>query len=109
MRRAPRRPAHRLAAAALVGALALGASGCSTGTPIDNIVEGLIGQGVEQITAGIDESVRDLVDDVLGGVELSTDGKAPSSFPNGIPLTGEVLGGERGLMAPAGSSSTDCP
>lgn len=91
MRRTPR----RLATIALVGALALGASGC-TGTPIDNIVEGLVDQGVEQITSGIDESVRGLVDDVLGGVELSTDGEAPSSFPAEIPLTGEVLGGGAG-------------
>lgn len=96
MRRAPRRTARRLAAAALAGALALGASGCSTGTPLDNIVEGLVDQGVEQITSGIDESVRGLVDDVLGGVELSTDGEPPASFPSEIPLTGEVLGGGAG-------------
>ena len=96
MRRAPRRTARRLAAAALAGALALGASGCSTGTPLDNIVEGLVDQGVEQITSGIDESVRGLVDDVLGGVELSTDGEPPASFPTDIPLTGEVLGGGAG-------------
>lgn len=96
MTRATRRPARRIAAAALAGALALGASGCSTGTPIDNIVEGFVDQGVEQITSGIDESVRGLVDDVLGGVELSTDGEVPSSFPSEIPLTGEVLGGGAG-------------
>lgn len=93
--RRTRRPA-RLAAAALAGALALGASGCATGTPIDNIVEGLVDQGVEQITSGIDESIRGLVDDVLGGVELTTDGEVPSSFPSEVPLTGEVLGGGAG-------------
>ena len=96
MSRAPRRTARSLAAAAFAGALALGASGCATGTPIDNIVEGLVGQGVEQITSGIDESVRGLVDDVLGGIELSTNGEAPSSFPPEVPLTGEVLGGGAG-------------
>ncbi|WP_156376795.1 hypothetical protein [Yonghaparkia sp. Root332] len=92
MRRTPR----RIVAVALAGALALGASGCATGTPIDNIVEGLVDQGVEQITSGIDESVRGLVDDVLGGVELSTDGEPPSSFPREVPLVGEVLGGGAG-------------
>ncbi|GAA1690397.1 hypothetical protein GCM10009792_08060 [Microcella alkalica] len=94
-----RRPPHRLAAtlaAALVGALALGASGCATGTPLDDIVEGLVDQGVEQITSGIDESVRGLVDDVLGGVELSTDGEPPASFPREVPLVGDVLGGGAG-------------
>lgn len=91
-----RRMSRRLAAVALAGALALGASGCSTGTPLDNIVEGLVDQGVEQITSGIDESIRGLVGDVLGGVELSTDGEVPSSFPTEIPLTGEVLGGGAG-------------
>lgn len=90
---ARRRP---LAAVALAATIALGASACSTGTPLDNIVEGFVDQGVEQVTSGIDEQIRGLVGDVLGGVELTTDGSLPSSFPQGIPLVGEVLGGGAG-------------
>ncbi|HET8957997.1 MAG TPA: hypothetical protein VFM95_06040 [Microcella sp.] len=85
-----------LATVALAATIALGASACSTGTPLDNIVEGLVDQGVEQVTSGIDEQIRGLVGDVLGGVELTTDGSLPSSFPQGIPLVGEVLGGGAG-------------
>ena len=88
-----RRP---LAVAALSLALVAGTSACSTGTPIDNIVEGLVQQGVDQLVGGIDEQIRGLVDDVLGGVELTADGTVPSSFPAEIPLTGEVLGGGAG-------------
>ncbi|MGY6497436.1 MAG: hypothetical protein ACXIUP_04335 [Microcella sp.] len=88
-----RRP---LAVAALAATLALGVSACSTGTPLDNIVEGLVDQGVEQITTGIDEQVQGLIGEVLGGVEVTTDGSLPSSFPRGIPLVGEVLGGGAG-------------
>lgn len=88
-----RRP---LAAAALAVALVAGTSACSTGTPIDNIVEGLVQQGVDQLVGGIDEQIRGLVDDVLGGVELTGDGTVPSSFPGEVPLTGDVLGGGAG-------------
>ncbi len=90
------RPRTRLAALALAGALAVGATGCSTGTPIDNIVEGLVQQGVDQIMGGIDEQIRGLVDEVLAGVEITTDGTVPASFPTEVPLTGEVLGGGAG-------------
>ncbi|MFN3707221.1 hypothetical protein [Microcella sp.] len=82
--------------AALATTIALSASACSTGTPIDNIVEGLVNQGVEQITTGLDEQIQGLVGDVLGGVEVTTDGSLPSSFPAEIPLVGEVLGGGAG-------------
>jgi len=95
------RPRTHFAAIALAGALAVGATGCSTGTPLDNIVEGLVEQGVDQISAGIDEQIRGLVDDVLGGVEITTDGTVPASFPSDVPLTGEVLGGGAG---PEGSA-----
>ncbi len=88
-----RRP---LAVAALSLALVAGTSACSTGTPIDNIVEGLVQQGVDQLVGGIDEQIRGLVDDVLGGVELTADGTVPSSFPTEVPLTGAVLGGGAG-------------
>ncbi|UTT62854.1 hypothetical protein [Microcella humidisoli] len=85
-----------VAAAAIVIALATGTSACSTGTPIDNIVEGLVQQGVDQLVGGIDEQIRGLVDDVLGGVELTGDGEVPASFPAEVPLTGAVLGGGAG-------------
>jgi hypothetical protein len=88
-----RRP---LAVAALSLALVAGTSACSTGTPLDNIVEGLVQQGVDQLVGGIDEQIRGLVDEVLGGVELTADGTVPASFPSEVPLTGEVLGGGAG-------------
>lgn len=90
------RPHTRFAAVALSGALLIGATGCSTGTPLDNIVEGLVEQGVDQIMSGVDEQIRGLVDEVLGGVEITTDGTVPGSFPNEVPLTGDVLGGGAG-------------
>jgi hypothetical protein len=85
-----------VAAAVIVVALATGTSACSTGTPIDNIVEGIVQQGVDQLVGGIDEQIRGLVDDVLGGVELTGDGEVPASFPAEVPLTGAVLGGGAG-------------
>lgn len=88
--------ARRLAAAALALGLLAGTPACSTGTPLDNVVEGLVQQGVDQLVGGIDDQIRGLVDDVLGGVELTADGTVPSSFPTEIPLTGEVLGGGAG-------------
>lgn len=88
-----RRP---LAVAALSLVLVTGTSACSTGTPLDNIVEGLVQQGVDQLIGGVDEQIRGLVDDVLGGVELTADGTVPSSFPADVPLTGDVLGGGAG-------------
>jgi len=91
---------RRAAAAVLALTLATATAGCSTGTPIDNIVEGLLQQGVDQIADGIDESIRGLVGEVLGGVELTTDGQVPSTFPAEVALTGQVLGGGAG---PAGS------
>ena len=90
------RPRRVVAAAAVTFALIAGTSACSTGTPLDNIVEGLVQQGVDQLVGGIDEQVRDLVGDVLGGVELTGDGQVPASFPTEIALTGDVLGGGAG-------------
>jgi hypothetical protein len=89
-----------VAAVALALGLLATTAGCTTGTPIDNIVDGLVQQGVDQVTGGIDESIRGIVDDVLGGVELTTDGQVPSTFPADIALTGAVVGGGSG---PAGS------
>lgn len=89
------RPARRLTAIALAAGLALGASGC-TGSPLDDIVEGVVQQGVDEITAGLDESVRGLVDDVLGGAAISTDGTLPSGFPSEVVVTGELVGGAAG-------------
>ena len=89
-------PRRRLAAAALAAALLVGTSACSTGTPLDNIVEGLVEQGVDQLVGGIDDQIRGLVDQVLGDVELSGDGQVPASFPADVKLTGTVLGGAAG-------------
>jgi hypothetical protein len=84
-----------LAAGALVGALTL--TGC-TGTPLDNVVEGLVAEGTEQVgeqlQGGAGKLVEGLVDDLLGGTGISTDGQLPPGFPeDDIPLTGTVLGG----------------
>jgi hypothetical protein len=87
---------HRVAAIALASALLATTAGCTTGTPIDSIVDGLVQQGVDQVTGGLDESIRGLVGDVLGGVELNTDGQVPSTFPADIALTGAVVGGGAG-------------
>jgi hypothetical protein len=95
-----KRRTHRAAMMAVVLALVAGTAGCATGTPLDNIVDGLVQQGVDQVTGGIDESIRGLVGDVLGGVELTIDGQVPSTFPADIALTGAVVGGGAG---PAGS------
>jgi hypothetical protein len=80
-----------LAAGALAGALAL--TGC-TGTPLDNMIEGLVGQGAEQLGEQVEGGIEGLVGDALGGTEVTTDGQLPSGFPEGeVPLTGTVLGG----------------
>lgn len=85
-----------LTAGAVSLALVVGTSGCSTGTPLDNIVEGLVQQGVDQLVGGIDEQIQGLVGEVLGGVELTGDGEVPATFPAEIALTGTVLGGGAG-------------
>lgn len=90
------RSRRALAAAAVSLALVAGTSACSTGTPLDNIVEGLVQQGVDQLVGGIDEQIQGLVGEVLGGVELTGDGEVPASFPAEIALTGTVLGGGAG-------------
>lgn len=86
---------RRLAAFALAAGLALGTSGC-TGSPLDDIVEGVVQQGVDEIAAGVDDSVRGLVDDVLGGAAISTDGSLPSGFPSEVVVTGDIVGGAAG-------------
>jgi hypothetical protein len=79
-----------LTAGALAGALAL--TGC-TGTPLDSVIEGLVGQGTEQLQGG----VEGLVEDALGGTAISSDGQLPDGFPaDAVPVTGTVLGGGSG-------------
>ena len=90
------RSRRALAVAAVSLALVAGTSACSTGTPLDNIVEGLVQQGVDQLVGGIDEQIQGLVGEVLGGVELTGDGEVPATFPAGVALTGSVLGGGAG-------------
>lgn len=66
---------------ATVLALGLGAglTACS-GTPVDNIVEGVVG---------------DQVREALGGdVDIATDGQLPAGYPaDAVPVTGDVQGG----------------
>lgn len=90
------RSRRALAATAVSVALVAGTSACSTGTPLDNIVEGLVQQGVDQLVGGIDEQIQGLVGEVLGGVELTGDGEVPATFPTEVALTGTVLGGAAG-------------
>ena len=87
---------RRLAGAALAVALVAGTSACSTGTPLDNIVDGLVQQGVDQLVGGIDEQISGLVGEVLGGVEITGDGELPASFPADVIVTGVILGGGAG-------------
>jgi hypothetical protein len=83
-----------LAAGALAGALTL--TGC-TGTPLDNVIEGLVGEGSKQVSEQLQGGVEGLVEDALGGTAISTDGRLPDGFPaDAVPITGTVLGGGSG-------------
>jgi hypothetical protein len=83
-----------LSAATLAGALAL--SGC-TGTPLDNVVEGIVGDGADQLAEQVEGGVQGIIEDAIGGVEISTDGQLPDGFPaDAVPVTGTVLGGGSG-------------
>jgi hypothetical protein len=74
----------------LAGMLML--SGC-TGTPLDNVIEGVVGEGAEQLQGG----VEGLVEDAIGGTAISSDGQLPDGFPaDAVPVTGTVLGGGSG-------------
>lgn len=67
-------------------------SGC-TGTPLDNVIEGIVGEGAKQLEGG----AKGLIEDTIGGVEISSDGELPNGFPaDSVPLTGSVLGGGSG-------------
>lgn len=71
--------ARRFATAALALGLGFGLVAC-TGSPIDNIIEGAVGDEVRE---------------ALGGdVDIATDGRTPAGFPEAaVPLVGEVQGG----------------
>ncbi|MFC0682257.1 hypothetical protein ACFFGH_30885 [Lysobacter korlensis] len=85
-----RRAATRVIVVALASALTL--TGC-TGTPLDNVIEGLVGEGAEQLQGG----VEGLVEDALGGTAITSDGQLPEGFPaDAVPVTGTVLGGGSG-------------
>lgn len=84
----------RLNRTVIAAVLAVGLTGslvgCSTGTPLDNVVGGIVGDSVDQLKGEVDG----LVSDALGGAELTTDGTLPESFPAEVPLIdGTVLGG----------------
>ena len=83
-----------LAVGALAAALTL--TGC-TGTPLDNVIEGIVGEGAEQLGEQLEGGVEGLVEDAIGGTEISSDGQLPDGFPaDAVPLTGTVLGGGSG-------------
>ena len=78
----------------LAGMLAL--TGC-TGTPLDNVIEGVVGEGAEQLGEQLEGGVEGIIGDVLGGVEITSDGQLPDGFPaDAVPVTGTVLGGGSG-------------
>ncbi len=78
----------------VAGALAL--TGC-TGTPLDNVIEGIVGEGAEQLGDQVQGGVEGLVEDALGGTAISSDGELPDGFPaDAVPVTGTVLGGGSG-------------
>lgn len=79
-------------AAALVLALAGGGAltACSTGTPLDNVVDGVIESGEDQVR----EQAERALGEALGGAELTRDGSLPEGFPtDAVPLVGEIRGG----------------
>ena len=83
-----------LASGALAGAVAL--TGC-TGTPLDNVVGGLVDEGAKQLSEQVQGGVEGLVEDALGGTALTSDGKLPDGFPaDAVPVTGTVEGGGSG-------------
>jgi hypothetical protein len=89
-----RRARLALAVGALAGALAL--TGC-TGTPLDNVIEGIVGEGADQVAEQLEGGVQGLAEDALGGTAISSDGQLPDGFPvDAVPLTGTVLGGGSG-------------
>ncbi len=78
------------AAASLALASALALTGCSA---VDSVVEGVVNEGVEQLQGGVDE----LINEALGGTDISNDGQLPDGFPEAdVPLVGEVRGGGAG-------------
>ena len=86
--------ATRLGSVVLAGALLL--TGC-TGTPLDNIVEGIVSDGADQIAEQVEGGVQGLIEDAIGGTEITSDGRLPDGFPaDAVPVTGTVLGGGSG-------------
>lgn len=84
MNSVPRRITRARVAAAVAGAFLLaGSLSACSGTPIDNIIGGAVDRAV---------------DEALGGdVDISTDGRVPSGFPESVPLLeGTVVGGASG-------------
>jgi hypothetical protein len=83
-----------LASAALAAALTL--TGC-TGTPLDNVIEGVVGESADQLAEQLEGGVEGLVEDAIGGTDISSDGRLPEGFPaDAVPVTGTVLGGGSG-------------
>ncbi len=80
----------RLTSAALLSTgLMLSLTAC--GGLTDNVIEGVIGNEVEQFSEGAQEQLRE----ALGGVDFTTDGTLPAGFPSDVPLVSEdvVRGG----------------
>ena len=86
--------ATRVGVVVLAGMLTL--TGC-TGTPLDNVLEGIVGEGADQLGEQLEGGVEGLVEDAIGGTEISSDGQLPGGFPaDAVPITGTVLGGGSG-------------
>ena len=77
--------------AVIAGMLTL--TGC-TGTPLDNVIEGIVGEGSKHLGEQLEGGVEGLIEDAIGGTAISSDGQLPEGFPtDAVPVTGTVLGG----------------
>ncbi|WP_207453483.1 hypothetical protein [Desertivibrio insolitus] len=83
----------RVTSAALLSAsLVLPLAACSGGEGlVDNVVEGIVGDQIDQFSEGVQDQLRD----ALGGVDFTTDGALPDGFPADVPLVSDdvVRGG----------------
>ena len=78
------RPVLRLTSAALLSTgLVLSLAGC--GGLADNVVQGVVGSQVEQLSEGVQEQLRE----ALGGIDFTTDGTPPAGFPSEVPLVSD--------------------
>lgn len=79
----------RVTSAALLSVgLVLPLAACSGGGGlVDNVVEGIIGDQIDQFSEGVQDQLRD----ALGGVDFTTDGSLPEGFPADVPLVSDDI------------------